>query len=51
MGAWTREICRHHARLSKGWRLERRADGTLVARPPAGPQPVYGPAIHAPPGG
>jgi hypothetical protein len=28
---------KHHARQSQGWRLERRPDGTLVARPSAGP--------------
>jgi hypothetical protein len=36
--------------VTRGWRLERRPDGSLIAHPPPRPGPVYGPAVYqAPP--
>jgi Domain of unknown function (DUF222) len=41
---------RHHRMVTRGWRLERRPDGSLIAHPPPRPGPVYGPAVYqAPP--
>ena len=39
----------HHRRLSRGWRLERQADGRMVVHPPQRAGPVWGPAVHDPP--
>ena len=39
-----RLLCgKHHARLSRGWRLERLPDRRMVVHPPGRPGPVYGP--------
>ena len=40
---------RHHAKLGRGWRLERLPDRRMVAHPPRRPGPVCGPAAHDPP--
>jgi Domain of unknown function (DUF222) len=42
---------RHHAKVGRGWRLERLPDRRVVAHPPPRPGPVWGPAIHDPPPG
>jgi hypothetical protein len=42
---------RHHAKVGRGWRLERLPDRRMAAHPPPRPDPVWGPAIHAPPPG
>ena len=41
----------HHARLSRGWRLERLPDRRMVVHPPGRSGPVFGPAVHDPPPG